>query len=184
MSRLRQYGQRSNVGFDKYTALGMVKTASREAHVSTMKRPLTSKPRPGRSVRSLKSQPTDFNHISHAFQLIENTLKCWRALKVDKLLDRKSTASDRPAGRFSRVVCFYCGIPRHIATNCYRRNQRRWRGRSSPYERRRGSFQASSNPGQNLRHWFNLDIFVCAIYARKRVNFYKYDNTTGIFFND
>ena len=151
MSRLQTYGQRSGADFDKYTALGMVETASREAHRVNHEK-TSYLEAAARTLRNHLEKPTaKFQaYFLALFSDKEYTKVLESIAKVDKLLDRRS-ASSRPTERSSRVVCFFCGVPGHIATNCFRRSQqRRGRGRFTPYERRRPPSQGPPNTGQNL----------------------------------
>ena len=135
--RLSQYGLRSASDFDKYHALNLAEAAAREAHrVHDSKASFLDA-----AIQTLRS------HVSISldkFQAYFTALFCDKdytkilecIARVDKVFLIKCSrqrhrllvpllngpVSPRPA-RSGRVVCFHCGIPGHIAPNCFRRRR-------------------------------------------------------------
>jgi hypothetical protein len=157
MARLSKYGLRGGADFDKYTAVALAETASRESH--RMNDPKASfLEAASQTLRAHLQKPADkFQaYFLALFSDKEYTKVLESIAKVDKVFKRnssESSTSTRPGWRPSKVVCFNCGTPGHVASTCYRRRQgfRNFSngGRFSPYPRRSNSGQNPSQ-GQNM----------------------------------
>lgn len=165
--RLSQYGLRSASDFDKYHALNLAEAAAREAHrVHDSKASFLDA-----AIQTLRS------HVSISldkFQAYFTALFCDKdytkilecIARVDKVFQTKAPASrssverpdsPRPA-RSGRVVCFHCGIPGHIAPNCFRRRRESgWQSnaplgrRFAPYPRLLGQSQQDQSSNNSPR---------------------------------
>lgn len=111
------------------------------------------------TLRIQLSKPTDrFQAYFLALfsdQEYRNVLEC--IATVDKAFKKgASSAASGRSSHSSRVVCFFCGSPGHVASSCFRRRQQGSRGRRgfdfrfSPYSRPSASSSGQrSNQGQN-----------------------------------
>lgn len=126
MLRLSKYGLRSQVDFDKYTAVSMAEAASMEDH-------RTNDPKASfleaacQTLRVQLNKPTDkFQAYFLALLSDKDYTKVLECIaKVDKAFKRSSSSATTPgrSPRSSRVVCFFCGSPDHIASTYFRRRQ-------------------------------------------------------------
>ena len=155
MLRLSKYGLRSQADFDKYAAVSMAEAASIEAH-------RTNDPKASflqaacQTLRAQLNKPTDkFQAYFLALFSDKDYTKVLECIaKVDTAFKRSSSSASTPGRtpRSSRVVCFFCGSPGHVASTCFRRRQQGFQGRLgfnprfSPYSKpsASGSGQRSS----------------------------------------
>lgn len=146
LAKLSAYGLRSQADFDKYTALSMAESAAQEVHqLSHDKASFLDAAIQGLRPR-LQVSTDKFQTYFLALFSDKDYAKVLNSLaKVDKAHKKTapaptqaSTQLARPPTRPNRVRCYYCGIPGHMAANCFRRPQR---GRYTPYTKPLGRGQ-------------------------------------------
>lgn len=126
---------RSAADFDKYTAVSMAEAASMEAHrINDPKASFLDSAR--QTLRAQLDKPTD--KFQAYFLALFNDKDYTKVLeciaKVDKTFrsNASATSSNAPSARSprsSRVACFHCGIPGHVASMCFRRRQQGYQSR-------------------------------------------------------
>ena len=142
IDRLSSYGLRHATDFDKYSALSMAESLASDTKQHN---------HPKASFLAVASQ-TLRGHLQKPTKLFQAYFLALFADKYSQILDRISKVdksfraettqrvasfqdipgpSGRGTNRLRRVVCFYCGLPGHIAPRCFRRLQPG--SRFSPY---------------------------------------------------
>ena len=142
LKRLSVYGLRRKADFDKYHALTLAEDVMHSAKEFNHERASSLRDK-------LDSSDDDFRAYFMALFGDKDFQKVYECLaKVDKARNIQSTPTastshptvDTSASHPGPMVCYFCGIPGHIAPFCYKKKYSRGRGRGRGGGRGRARF--------------------------------------------
>lgn len=147
LKRLAEYGLRRGSDFDKYIALTMADELVAEAKTAHHKEAnflkVAAKALRDRFDEPLESFQSYFLALfgdKDYVRVLEKLTKVQKAAKAK--VSPKTQGAPKPPqpGPSSDVhqpmICFYCGVPGHIASFCFKKKAARFRGRYAPYPQR------------------------------------------------